>query len=484
MRSRVHTGADPAKPAAAGAATPANVPTGAGTPIPTGVTTTEVTKTGITPTTAAATRTAGTSGTGSTAEPAATGAAMAETGADDQEAHPDMPAAGPAISGETGLSGTGVTATDDSITTSSKGDFSGDTHSGPAPDRDSRHSQEPVRAGEIDDNEMWQEYLDYVSRYEGRPVRETRLDERYLITVLDSARNPVRGAHVTIHDEETGVAATARTHADGRTLHHPQEPGEDGQLNITVLHQDLTRTVAVERSEYGRDVELQLLGTPESRSTVPLDVLFLLDATGSMADEINRIKETLVSIGRQIADLPQNPDLRTAMVAYRDRDDAYITRVFDFDPDIRRFVRTVRNIEAEGGGDYPESLNQALHEALTDTSWRTGSVKLVFLLADAPPHLDYPQDESYVREMARAQEEGIKIFAVASSGLDNQGEYIFRQLAQQTLGRFVFILYESPPQGELTTPHDVGDDFSVENLDRLIVRLITEELDALTPAGN
>ena len=139
-------------------------------------------------------------------------------------------------------------------------------------------------------------------------------------------------------------------------------------------------------------------------------------------------------------------------------------------------LNTVRHIEAQGGGDYPESLNQALHEALTDTSWRPLSVKLVFLLADAPPHLDYPQDEDYAREMARAQNTATKIFAVASSGLDAQGEYIFRQLAQQTMGKFVFILYESGAQGQLTTSHEVGDDYSVENLDRLIVRLIAEEM--------
>ena len=81
--------------------------------------------------------------------------------------------------------------------------------------------------------------------------------------------------------------------------------------------------------------------------------------------------------------------------------------------------------------------------------------------------------------MRRAQSEGIKIFAVASSGLDSQGEYIFRQLAQQTMGKFVFILYETGPQGELTTPHEVGDDYSVQRLDQLIVRLITEELGSM-----
>ena len=68
------------------------------------------------------------------------------------------------------------------------------------------------------------------------------------------------------------------------------------------------------------------------------------------------------------------------------------------------------------------------------------AIRLIFLIADAPPHLDYPQDKDYATEMMRAQEKG-KVFSVASSGLDKQGEYIFRQIAQQTMGKFLFILY-------------------------------------------
>ena len=101
---------------------------------------------------------------------------------------------------------------------------------------------------------------------------------------------------------------------------------------------------------------------------------------------------------------------------------------------------------------------------------------LIFLIADAPPHLDYPQDEDYAAEMVRAREKGIKVFSVASSGLDDQGEYIFRQIAQQTMGRFIFIL-EGGPQGNLETSHSV-EQYSVSQLDNLIIRLIREELEA------
>ena len=206
--------------------------------------------------------------------------------------------------------------------------------------------------------------------------------------------------------------------------------------------------------------------------------MFLLDSTGSMADEINQIKSTLQSISNQVDQLPSNPDLRFGMVSYRDRSDSYITRLYDFDGNVERFQRSIKEVRADGGDDYPESLNQALHEAVNDAGWRDDAVRLVFLIADAPPHLDYPQDEDYASDMVRARAKGIKIFSVASSGLDEQGEYIFRQIAQQTMGKFLFILYSTGPQGELTTPHDV-EQYSVDRLDDLIVRLIEDELAAL-----
>lgn len=347
----------------------------------------------------------------------------------------------------------------------------------------SRHGPDghPVQAGEIDDNAAWQEYLEY-AQATGPEVehRSTRIEERYLITVTTLQGLPVRGARITIRSGHPEDRTELITHADGRAVYHPQLTPPQGGLDLTATKGTLAAFASAGRTPQGTELTVRLPGDPGRRYPVPLDVLFLLDATGSMADEIARLKETLASIASQISDLPQQPALRTALVAYRDRGDEYITRVHDFDHDMQRFIQTIRGVQANGGGDYPESLNQALHEALNDTSWREDSVKLLFLLADAPPHLDYPQDENYATEMLRAQRRAVKIFTVASSGLDRQGEFIFRQLSQQTLGRFIFILYAGP-QGELTTPHEVGHDYSVENLDRLIVRLITEELAHIVP---
>jgi Mg-chelatase subunit ChlD len=213
--------------------------------------------------------------------------------------------------------------------------------------------------------------------------------------------------------------------------------------------------------------------------TINLDVLFLLDATGSMADEINAIQTTIFDVADRIDQLPGRQDVRFGLVAYRDRGDEYVTRTFDFEADVRDFSDNLERIEANGGGDYPEALNEGLHQALYNVQWRgEGTVRLIFLIADAPPHLDYGQDADYAVDMETAASSAIKIFPIASSGLDDQGEYVFRQLAQFTQGRFIFLTYDSPSNGgqsgDITTHH--VDSYSVNTLDDLLVRLVTEEL--------
>ena len=88
--------------------------------------------------------------------------------------------------------------------------------------------------------------------------------------------------------------------------------------------------------------------------------------------------------------------------------------------------------------------------------------------------------------MLAARGKGIKVFGVGASGLDTQGEYVQRQIAQYTGGRFVFLTYRqatNPASGPgRETVHEVSN-YSVDTLDRLIVRLVSEELGKLPKGG-
>ena len=332
-------------------------------------------------------------------------------------------------------------------------------------------SASSLSAGEVDDNERWDDYLDYRRDYRGPYIHDVDVSERYTITVLDRNNRPVPNARVWVSTNQDTVFQ-GRTYASGQTLFFPRAFSRTGGAQMFRLYVEKdgdSQYLDAERYE-GEEWVIKLDINESSRRRVPLDVLFLVDSTGSMADEIERIKETLLSVSERINMLPSRPDLRFGMVTYRDRGDDYVTRVYDFNQDVRRFLRTIERVNADGGGDYPESLNEALHRAVHEPDWRLNdAVRLVFLVADAPPHLDYSQDYDYSTEMMEANRRGIKIFPIASSGLDEQGEYIFRQIAQHTMGRFIFLLYGS------ATPHSVGQ-YTVQQLDDLVVRLVEEEL--------
>jgi Mg-chelatase subunit ChlD len=214
------------------------------------------------------------------------------------------------------------------------------------------------------------------------------------------------------------------------------------------------------------------------RDSIRLDILFLMDATGSMADEIAQLKDNIQAISAAIDTLPARPDVRFAMTVYRDQGDAYVSRTFEFTPDVSAFEAALAEVRADGGGDYPEDLNEALSRAVHTPEWRVEeTVSLIFLVADAPPHLDYGQQNHYAVEMLEAAERGIKIYPIASSGLDEQGEYVFRQLAQASGGRFIFLTYgpEGPGTPGDETTFNV-DQYTVSSLDDLVVKIVEEEL--------
>ena len=196
-----------------------------------------------------------------------------------------------------------------------------------------------LSAGEVDDNERWDEYLEYIKEYQGPDVHKVDVSERHIITVRDNRGRPVPNAQVRVAVGEASHFE-GRTYANGQTLFFPRSlPVDEGAESFQVSAEKggVSRSLDFARGE-ATDWELTLDTEASFVGGVPLDVLFLLDSTGSMADEIDRIKDTLLSIASRIADLPSQPDLRFGMVSYRDRGDEYVTRLFDFDSDVRRFL--------------------------------------------------------------------------------------------------------------------------------------------------
>ncbi|MGK6305676.1 vWA domain-containing protein [Variovorax sp. DT-64] len=347
-----------------------------------------------------------------------------------------------------------------------------------------RPAQEIVTAGVVDDNADFAAYLQFRQRTQVAH-REREVSERYLLQVRNRRGDPVPDAEVAVQ-AANGAAMWARTDAAGRVWLHPRAFDRSGSAlyEVAVRKSGQHGTAFLRRGQKSA-VEL-VLNEAAAPQRARLDLVFLIDATGSMGDEIGKLKASLRSIANEVARLPSRPDTCFGLVAYRDRSDEFLVRRHDFTNDLSAFQSVLDALQANAGGDYPEAMNEALHEAVHRLSWRgTGATRLVVLLADAPPHLDYGGPQ-YDEDMMAALGKGIKVFSVGASGLDKQGEYIQRQIAQFTGGRFVFLTYReasNPGSGPgRETAHDVSN-YSVQTLDRLIVRLVSEEL-AKLPRGS
>ncbi|MCA6365407.1 MAG: VWA domain-containing protein [Bacteroidetes bacterium] len=153
---------------------------------------------------------------------------------------------------------------------------------------------------------------------------------------------------------------------------------------------------------------------PVPEETPHIDLVFCLDATGSMSGLIKTAKEKIWDIVTSLSQTTPAPEIRLGMVFYRDRGDAFVTKVYPLTTDIDSVYSELLDISAKGGGDSPESVNQALHEAVSQMNWSEGAkvYKTIFLVGDCPPHMDYKDDVKYTETCKLASQKGIIINSI------------------------------------------------------------------------
>lgn len=174
-----------------------------------------------------------------------------------------------------------------------------------------------------------------------------------------------------------------------------------------------------------------------------LDVVFAIDTTGSMGDEIEVVKAKLRSMVSEIARGTPRPDVRFGVVAYRDRGDVYVTQATRLTRDIDEVVGVLSRLTADGGGDEPEDVQAALVESIDRMNWDMahGVSRMLFVVGDAGPH-NYPGEPSMGELAERAEEKAIRVNAIGCSGLNAWAEGQFRTLAMATGGGFDALTYK------------------------------------------
>ncbi|MEM7609107.1 MAG: vWA domain-containing protein [Myxococcota bacterium] len=208
------------------------------------------------------------------------------------------------------------------------------------------------------------------------------------------------------------------------------------------------------------------------RARETLDVALVVDATGSMSDELSFLQTELEAVATRVSEAYPEADARWALIMYRDQGDEYVTRIFDFD-DLDAVRERLARQRAGGGGDYPEASARAL-QRMNRLEWRRDrdTARLAFWLADAPHH--DAQSDRFADVIRWAAEQDIHLYPVASSGIDERTEVAMRSSAQLTAGRYLFLTDDSgvgDSHREPTVPC-----YFVTTLTRTMIRMVDIEM--------
>jgi hypothetical protein len=197
------------------------------------------------------------------------------------------------------------------------------------------------------------------------------------------------------------------------------------------------------------------LAVAQASARPTVEVAFVLDTTGSMGPLIEGAKRKIWSIATAILDENPQAEIRMGLVAYRDIGDDYVTRTFDLTTDIQDLYANLLELRAKGGGDWPESVNEALDVAVNKLQWSGGkeTSRIIFLVGDAPPHMDYAQDTKYPQTLKVARQKDIIVNAVLAGGARDT-ERVWREVAQHGDGRFIPIPQDGGEIVVIETPYD------------------------------
>lgn len=339
-----------------------------------------------------------------------------------------------------------------------------------------------VRAGEWDDNANYRDYAKWI-REQSKQIARLDIENRQFVIVEDSAGKPVPNCKVAVAAGQK--SATLVTMASGRALVFPHALGLDGDLaSVTATCGQLTAKGELALDKVDGIAQLRLASPRVLPARRTIDLAFVLDTTGSMGEEIEAVKGTIRAVAERLAN--DQTDVRVGLVEYKDRTDPQVTRVFPFSSNLTGFSASVAQLRAEGGGDTPEDMQAGLTAAIDQLDWRTDAVaRLIVVIADAPPHLDYQDEKDYADSAHRASARGIKMFTVSASGMDDTGQIVMRQMAQFTGASNMFVLRggagpQSVGGGDpKTSCGGTHEDYASGKLDQLIVRKVKGELASL-----
>lgn len=332
-----------------------------------------------------------------------------------------------------------------------------------------------LTAGEWNDNDNWGFFRNLLSTGAvSIPEYCLNVADRIKVDITDKSGEPLANVKAELCDSDGNIVWTAVSGENGAAyLFYPNISAQN-LAEVRVSLGDASETVLVEISENdngqgnGSATEKTVSAVLDTAANLKDDmqVMFILDTTGSMGDEMLFLQSEFGAI----AEAAGSENIEYSVNFYRDHGDVYVTKCNDFTSDTDEIAKLLNSESAAGGGDTPEAVAEILTETMIDTQWNDGAVKVAFLIFDAPPHND--KKEELERAVSAASEKGIRIVPVVSSNSERDTEIFARTLSIATNGTYVFLTDDSGV-GESHLEPIIGD-YQVELLQDIIIRIIND----------
>ena len=332
-----------------------------------------------------------------------------------------------------------------------------------------------ITVGEWNDLESWSFWNKVIERddFKSMPGYWTFFNNnRISVTVVGQDSGPV--ADVSVKLKRNGKTIfSSRTDNKGKSELWVDLFQRNDNVDFSTLTIDINNGAAIisKVKSYQEGInEIIITSEPAEKK---IEIAFVVDATGSMGDELEYLKTELVDVVSKAEGTNPDCSFFTSAVFYRDEGDDYVTKVSNFTNDIDITMNFIRKQSANGGGDFPEAVHTALDKAVNELEWSSKArARLLFLLLDAPPHYDKNVISSIQKTLTAGIEKGIKIIPITASGIDKETEFLMRFLSISTNGTYVFITNHSGIGNAHLEP-SIGE-YQVEFLNNLLVRLINE----------
>ena len=339
-----------------------------------------------------------------------------------------------------------------------------------------------LTASEWSDLQNWDLWADQIEEEFEEYSRVWSLAPKYRSSIHLKNKNGENLVHALIEvvDQTGKILARARTNNKGISELFFEEPlGINKKVRINYMGEIFT----LNNKEITKDMVLELRTRCNNSNVV--EIMFVVDATGSMGDEIKYLKAEVQDVISRISQLDAKKEVRSGAIFYRDHTDQYLSRRKELSTDVGALNTFIHEQTANGGGDFPEALDVALEELTTSINWSAEAItKIAFLILDAPPHEDSVSVQRINESVIRAAEQGIRLIPVTGSGINKSTEYLMKALSISTNGTYLYLTDDSGIGNKhLEASNDKSD---VEFLNDLMVRVVQEmiELDCFEASNN